>query len=192
MSWLTLQNDEHVSFNDLRDAVATNVFLPATTLAAIPFGEERITKLEAATYACLDETAVPFVDLADNEHVIKSDLVPCARSTMTVKVHNLSGLVLNFLTVIVNGINVVGLTAVTMNPTDIITGTSTSVINGVNKIVVSNSTGNITILSTDIKDDVTLSPLSYTTSGNGTLTVTVNPITISGTNIINGIIIRLT
>lgn len=71
MSWASLANNRTVSFNNLQNAVNTNVFLIKT---AIPVSTEQITKADADTYVYIDTSYGPYAAKSSNQLVVKSDL----------------------------------------------------------------------------------------------------------------------
>jgi len=73
MSWASIANNQCISFNNLQDAVTTNVFV---LKAAIPVSLEQITKTDADTYVYIDITYGPYAAKASNQLVVKSDLQP--------------------------------------------------------------------------------------------------------------------
>lgn len=75
MSWSGIANNQTISEDNIKDAVGTNVFTPINT---IPAGLQQITKADAASFVCLDETYAPFLAKASNQLVIKTDCIPCA------------------------------------------------------------------------------------------------------------------
>lgn len=70
MSWSGIANNQCVSLDNLKDAVATGVF---TALTTIPAGSKQITKSEALTYVNI-QTA-PLAGKTNNQLVVKSELV---------------------------------------------------------------------------------------------------------------------
>lgn len=80
MSWAGIANNQCVSLDNLKDAVATGVF---TQLTTIPTGTEQITKSDAITYVSINTSSEPFASKANNQLVVKSDLVPTGATTTT-------------------------------------------------------------------------------------------------------------
>ena len=80
MSWASLANNQTISLDNLKDAVATGVF---TELTAIPTGTKQITKSEAITYVSIESTIEPIASKANNQLVVKTDLVPTGATTTT-------------------------------------------------------------------------------------------------------------
>lgn len=72
MSWAGISNNQGVSLNNLKDAVATGVF---SQLNTIPTGTKQITKSEASYYVNCSTTYGPFAAKASNQLVVKSNLV---------------------------------------------------------------------------------------------------------------------
>jgi hypothetical protein len=72
MAYSGVANNQTVSLNNLKDAVATGVFLQLTT---IPSGLKQITKSEASTYVNCATYYAPFAAKSSNQLVVKSDLV---------------------------------------------------------------------------------------------------------------------
>jgi hypothetical protein len=69
MSWAGIANNQCISWNNLKDAVDTGVFLGAEN--AVPPGSKQITRLEAQQYAVIN----PLTGLSNNQLPVKSDLV---------------------------------------------------------------------------------------------------------------------
>jgi hypothetical protein len=80
MSWAGIANNQCVSLDNLKDAVATGVF---TELTAIPTGTEQITKLDAVTYVSINTSSEPLASKSNNQLVVKSDLIPTGATTTT-------------------------------------------------------------------------------------------------------------
>ena len=80
MSWAAIASNQCVSFNNLQDAVTTNVFV---IKAAIPVSLEQITKTDADTYVYIDTAYGPYAAKASNQLVVKSDLQPPPTTTTT-------------------------------------------------------------------------------------------------------------
>jgi hypothetical protein len=80
MSWAGIANNQCISLDNLKDAVATGVF---TELTAIPTGSKQITKSEAITYVSIETTIEPIASKANNQLVVKTDLVPTGATTTT-------------------------------------------------------------------------------------------------------------
>jgi hypothetical protein len=72
MSWAGIANNQCVSLNNLKDAVANMIFLQLNT---IPTGTKQITKSEASYYVNCATYYPPFANKASNQLVVKSDLV---------------------------------------------------------------------------------------------------------------------
>jgi len=72
MAWTGISNNQCVTLNNLKDAVASNIFLQLTT---IPTGNKLITKSEASTYVNCATYYPPFANKSSNQLVVKSDLV---------------------------------------------------------------------------------------------------------------------
>jgi hypothetical protein len=72
MAYSGVANNQTVSLDNLKDAVANNIFLQLTT---IPTGSKQITKSEASTYVNCATYYAPFAAKASNQLVVKSDLV---------------------------------------------------------------------------------------------------------------------
>lgn len=72
MSWAGLANNQTISFTNLKDAVDTGVFLSKTTQVT---SNEQITKADADTYAWVNTLYTPFANKANNQLVVKSDLI---------------------------------------------------------------------------------------------------------------------
>jgi hypothetical protein len=71
MSWAGIANNQTVSFNNLQNAVNTNVF---TLKNAIPASNEQITKADADFYVNINTSYAPYAAKASNQLVVKSDL----------------------------------------------------------------------------------------------------------------------
>jgi hypothetical protein len=71
MSWAGIVSNQTVSFNNLQDAVNTNVF---TLKNAIPASNEQITKADADFYVNINTSYGPYAAKASNQLVVKSDL----------------------------------------------------------------------------------------------------------------------
>jgi len=71
MSWAGIANNQTVSFNNLQDAVTTNVFV---LKAAIPVSLEQITKTDADTHVYINTSYGPYASKASNQLVVKSNL----------------------------------------------------------------------------------------------------------------------
>lgn len=80
MSWAGIANNQCISLDNLKDAVATGVF---TELTAIPTGTKQITKSEAITYVSIQTAIEPIASKANNQLVVKTDLVPTGATTTT-------------------------------------------------------------------------------------------------------------
>lgn len=72
MSWAGLTSDQGITRNNLQDAVNNSVFVLKNS---IPADTKLITKLEAAYYVYLDTSYAPFAAKANNQLVVKSNLV---------------------------------------------------------------------------------------------------------------------
>ena len=73
MSWAGLANNQTISFNNLQNAVNTNVFVAKTS---IPVSNEQITKADADTYVYIDTSYAPYAAKSSNQLVVKSNLIP--------------------------------------------------------------------------------------------------------------------
>jgi hypothetical protein len=71
MSWAGIASNQTVSFNNLQNAVSTNVF---TQKNAIPASNEQITKADADFYVNINTSYAPYAAKASNQLVVKSDL----------------------------------------------------------------------------------------------------------------------
>jgi hypothetical protein len=71
MSWAGLANNRTISFNNLQNAVNTNVFTAKTT---IPVSNEQITKADADTYVNINTSFPSYAAKSSNQLVVKSDL----------------------------------------------------------------------------------------------------------------------
>lgn len=69
MSWAGIASNQCISWDNLKDAVDTGVFMGAQ--AAVPPGSKQITRTEAEAYVVINA----LTGLASNELPIKSDLV---------------------------------------------------------------------------------------------------------------------
>lgn len=69
MSWAGLASNQTISWNNLKDAVDTGVFMGAE--AAVPPGSKQITRAEAEQYAVINA----ITSKASNQLPVKSDLV---------------------------------------------------------------------------------------------------------------------
>ena len=85
-TWASLASNQHISLNNLQDAVDNGVF---NLKNVIPSGTRRITKADAAYYVYLNEAYSPFSSKASNQHVTKGDLQ--ANSTFTLHVFGTPG-----------------------------------------------------------------------------------------------------
>lgn len=70
-SWASLASNQHISLNNLKDAVDNGVFNLKNT---IPAGTKLITKADAAYYIYLNESYSPFASKSNTQHVTKGDL----------------------------------------------------------------------------------------------------------------------
>jgi hypothetical protein len=68
MSWASIASNQCISWDNLKDAVATGVFMGAE--AAVPPGSKQITRAEAEQYAVIN----PITSKASNQLPVKSDL----------------------------------------------------------------------------------------------------------------------
>lgn len=68
MSWAGIASNQCISFDNLKDAVATGVFMAAE--AAVPPGSKQITKAEAQQYVVINAVT----SKSTNQLVVKSDL----------------------------------------------------------------------------------------------------------------------
>jgi hypothetical protein len=71
MSWISIANNQTVSFNNLQNAVNNGVF---TAKTAIPVSNEQITKADANTYVNINTSFGPYAAKASNQLVVKSNL----------------------------------------------------------------------------------------------------------------------
>ena len=71
MSWAGIVSNQTVSFNNLQDAVNTNVFTLKNT---IPASNEQITKADADFYVNINTSYAPYAAKSSNQLVVKSDL----------------------------------------------------------------------------------------------------------------------
>jgi hypothetical protein len=69
MSWSGIASNQCVSLNNLRDAIANNIFIAKTT---VPAGTKQITKTEALAY--VDIQTAPLASKASNQLVVKNNL----------------------------------------------------------------------------------------------------------------------
>lgn len=69
MSWAGLANNQTISWDNLKNAVDTGVFMGAEN--AVPVGSKQITRAEAEMYAVIN----PISSKSNNQLVVKSDLV---------------------------------------------------------------------------------------------------------------------
>ena len=69
MSWAGIASNQCVSWNNLKDAVDTNVFMGAE--GSVPIGSKQITRAEAEQYAVINA----ITSKTTNQLVVKSDLV---------------------------------------------------------------------------------------------------------------------
>lgn len=69
MSWSGIASNQCVSLNNLRDAIANNIFIAKT---AVPAGTKQITKTEALAY--VDIQTAPLASKASNQLVVKNNL----------------------------------------------------------------------------------------------------------------------
>jgi hypothetical protein len=72
MAWSGISNNQCVSLDNLKDAVANLIFLQLNT---IPTGKKQITKSEASYYVNCATYYPPFANKSSNQLVVKSDLV---------------------------------------------------------------------------------------------------------------------
>ena len=77
MSWVSIANNQTVSFNNLQDAVTNGYFV---ALTSIPASQEQITKTDASTYVNIDTAYAPYAAKASNQLVVKSNLRPISYS----------------------------------------------------------------------------------------------------------------
>jgi hypothetical protein len=71
MSWEGLANNQTVSFNNLQNAVSSDIFVAKTT---IPSSNEQITKADADTYVDIYTSFAPYSAKTSNQLVVKSNL----------------------------------------------------------------------------------------------------------------------
>jgi hypothetical protein len=69
MSWSGIASNQCVSLDNLRDAIANNIFIAKTT---VPAGTKQITKTEALAY--VDIQTAPLASKASNQLVVKNNL----------------------------------------------------------------------------------------------------------------------
>jgi len=69
MPWSSLATNQCVSLDNLRDAIANNIFIAKTT---VPAGSKQITKTEALAY--VDIQTAPLAGKASNQLVVKNNL----------------------------------------------------------------------------------------------------------------------
>ena len=69
MSWAGIASNQCVSLDNLRDAIANNIFIAKTT---VPAGTKQITKTEALAY--VDIQTAPLASKASNQLVVKNNL----------------------------------------------------------------------------------------------------------------------
>jgi hypothetical protein len=72
MAWTDLINNQTISFANLANAVATNVF---NQKQPVPTTSEQITKQDAENYVDIYTSYQPFATKVSNQLVVKSDLV---------------------------------------------------------------------------------------------------------------------
>lgn len=72
MAYSDVANNQTVSLNNLKDAVASMIFLQLNT---IPAGTKQITKAEAAYYVNCSTSYAPYAAKSSGQLVVKSDLV---------------------------------------------------------------------------------------------------------------------
>jgi hypothetical protein len=72
MAYSDVANNQTVSLNNLKDAVASMIFLQLNT---IPSGNKQITKSEAAYYVNCSTSYAPYAAKSSGQLVVKSDLV---------------------------------------------------------------------------------------------------------------------
>jgi hypothetical protein len=80
-TWASLASNQHISLNNLQDAVDNGVF---NLKYPIPSGNRRITKADAAFYVYLNEYYSPFASKSSTQHVTKGDLQPNGTYTIHV------------------------------------------------------------------------------------------------------------
>ncbi len=85
-TWSSLASNQHISLNNLQDAVDNGVF---NLKNPIPSGLRRITKADAVYYVYLNESYSPYASKASNQHVTKGDLQ--ANTTYTLHVFGTPG-----------------------------------------------------------------------------------------------------
>lgn len=73
MSWAGIANNQVVSNANLDNAISTSVFLRRATFTADSL---ELTKARAQSYVYLDENYSPLLNKAQNQLVVKSDLLP--------------------------------------------------------------------------------------------------------------------
>jgi hypothetical protein len=78
MSWISLANNQTVSFNNLQNAVNNGVFTPTST--SIPASNEQITKADAPIYVNINTAFASYAAKASNQLLVKSNLDPVITS----------------------------------------------------------------------------------------------------------------
>lgn len=79
-TWAGLASNETISFNNLQNGVDTGQFTAKTT---IPVSDEQITKADANTYVNIDTAYAPYAAKANNQLVVKSNLITTTTTTTT-------------------------------------------------------------------------------------------------------------
>lgn len=76
MSWAGLANNQTVSCQNLQNAVDNSIFTLKNTIpSSDPATFEQITKANAETYVWVNTLYTPFASKANNQLVVKSDLI---------------------------------------------------------------------------------------------------------------------
>jgi hypothetical protein len=80
MSWSSLANNQTISFTNLKDAVDTGVL---SQKFPIPISNQQINKAIANAYVNIDTSYPPYAAKANNQLVVKSDLISNINFTLT-------------------------------------------------------------------------------------------------------------
>lgn len=94
MSWSSIISNQHVSLDNLKDAVTNSIFTAKTT---IPSGGKHITKTEANTYVNINTAWPSYAAKASNQLVTKQDLTVAGNATLTFSFVNAGGSFLQFI-----------------------------------------------------------------------------------------------
>jgi hypothetical protein len=81
MPWDDLANNQTISFTNLRDAVDTGVL--SSNYSDITPSNKQITKLDAQLFTNIDTSYPPYAEKANNQLVVKSDLISQISVTST-------------------------------------------------------------------------------------------------------------